>query len=160
MENSERGSENKLPKGFKRYDPIGSDATIDRALIRKLRNEDKFPHRLFPGKEITSIEELLKHEWVYIMPWHKAQHVSVVMSGQARTVVAWLIIGLIREALEMTDQEVIDEKNIGNRAAYLARVEYRERLFDHAGAIHDSMASVPDYSADQSPSQTAKRPAN
>jgi hypothetical protein len=53
-----------------------------------------------------------------------------------------LSTGKIREALEMTDQEVFDEKQIGDRAARNARIEYRERLFDHASAIRDSVASV------------------
>lgn len=164
MENSERGSESKLPKGFRKYvptlPPIGSDATVDRTLTRKLRTEDAFPHRLMPGAPIQTIEDLQKHTWVYALPWHKAVHKSVMLNQQAWWLVYLLSADKIREAIEMTDGEVFNEKQIGLRAAYLARIEYRERLFDHASAIRDSVASVPDYSADQSVAQTARRPAN
>ena len=124
MENSERGS------------------GVDRALLRKLRTDDKFPHRLMPGAPIQTIEDLQRHTWVYALPWHKAVRKSAMLNQQAWWLVYLLSADKIREAIEMTDQEVFDEKQIGQRAAYLARIEYRERLFDHAGAIHDSMASV------------------
>lgn len=125
-----------------------SALVVDRAYLREVRNEEKFPHRLFPGKPITSIEELQQHEWVYSLSRHRAIHREALLSEQTRSVMSALQRNNIREALEMTDQEVVNEKIISNRAAYLARIEYRERLFDHACAIHDSVADVRENQTD------------
>jgi len=95
-----------------------------------------------PGKALFTIEELREHEWVYSLARHRAIHREALLSMQARTLQRAFDFSLIREALEMTDGEVFDEKQIGNRAAYLARIEYRERLFDHASAIRDSVDGV------------------
>jgi hypothetical protein len=115
---------------------------VEREALQLKKEDDKFPHRFAPGTSIWSLEELRLHSWVYVMNRHKAQHVLSLMNCQVWYLLQMLSTGKIREALEMTDQEVINEKNIGNRAAYLARIEYRERLFDHACAIHDSVAGV------------------
>jgi len=111
-------------------------------ILYQKKEAEKFPHRLFPGAPIQTIEDLQKHKWVYVLRWHKAIHTSVLMNQQATFLLWMLQRDDIREALEMRDEEVILENKLGETAAKRARIEYRERLFDHASAIHGPVDGV------------------
>ena len=58
-----------------------------------LKNNRKFEE----GEPITSLEELLKQEWV--MWYHSAKHIEVIKHNQLSTVLKWLDNGAFHKAI-------------------------------------------------------------
>ena len=54
--------------------------------------------KYIPGRQIRTIEQLMKQEIVYIKLWNRSQHIGFILSMQLRTVYSWVKAGQIFEA--------------------------------------------------------------
>lgn len=59
--------------------------------------------KFIEGKPITTLEELLKQEWV--MWFHTTRHIEVIKHVQLSTVLVWLKRGVIHEAIKKEEKE-------------------------------------------------------
>jgi hypothetical protein len=65
---------------------------------RKSHNEYLKSQRMFEeGETITSLDELLRQEWV--MWYHQTKHIKVIMNNQLGCVLRWLKDGAFKEAI-------------------------------------------------------------
>lgn len=65
--------------------------------IKKHREYLESQRVFVEGEPITTLEELLKQEWV--MWYHRSKHIEVIKSTNIRTVLRWLEIGAFRKAI-------------------------------------------------------------
>ena len=77
------------------------DCTNHRKHLNYLHTQRKFTE----GEPITSLDELLKQEWV--MWYHNSRHIEAIKSMQLRMILRQLEIGAFKEAIR---KEAIDER--------------------------------------------------
>lgn len=75
--------------------------------IKAHREYLKSQRKFIEGEAITTLDELLKQEWV--MWYHSSKHIEVIKSAQVRTVLKWLEIGAFRKAIRKESEDNDDK---------------------------------------------------
>ena len=80
-----------------RHSPSWNDKCAECQNIKNHREYLKSQRKFVEGEPITTLEELLKQEWV--MWYHPSKHIEVIKSTNIRTVPRWMEIGAFRKAI-------------------------------------------------------------
>ena len=92
-------------KHYPSYKPPCSECENIKKHKEYLKSQRKFEE----GTLITSLDELLKEEWV--MWYHQTRHIEVIKHTQLITVLNWLTIGAFHKAIRK-ESEVAYETGI------------------------------------------------
>lgn len=71
--------------------------------IKRHREYLKSQRKFIEGELITTLEELLKQEWV--MWYHQTKHIEAIKSTPIRTVLKWIAAGAFRKAIRKEREE-------------------------------------------------------
>lgn len=71
--------------------------------IKRHREYLKSQRKFIEGELITTLEELLKQEWV--MWYHQTKHIEAIKSMPIRTVLKWIAAGALRKAIRKESEE-------------------------------------------------------
>lgn len=71
--------------------------------IKKHREYLESQRKFTEGEPITTLEELLKQEWV--MWYHNSKHIEAIKSTPIRTVLKWIEVGAFHKAIRKESEE-------------------------------------------------------
>lgn len=79
------------------HSPSWNDKCRECENIKKHKKYLESQRMFFEGEPITTLEELLKQEWV--MWYHNSRHIEAIKSTPIRIVLEWIEIGAFHKAI-------------------------------------------------------------
>lgn len=80
-----------------RHSPSWDGKCAECESIKKHREYLESQRKFVEGEPITTLEELLKQEWV--MWYHQSKHIEAIKSTSIRIVLEWIEIGAFHKAI-------------------------------------------------------------
>lgn len=86
-----------------RHSPSWNDKCRDCENIKEHKKYLESQRMFVEGEPITTLEDLLKQEWV--MRYHQSKHIEAIISMQLRTVLKFIEVGAFRKAIRKESEE-------------------------------------------------------